>query len=120
MILAEVTFDFSRIDSYAIITAVVGYIVVFTALVLLYLTYQNLPRIINLKIRQRLRREGKYQHANKELNIPAEVSAAIAMAIFLHLDEQHDYESNVVTIKKVSKKYSPWSSNLYGLNTYKK
>ncbi len=42
-----------------------------------------------------------------------EVSAAIAMALFLHFGEMHDVESGVVTIKRVSKIYSPWSSKLY-------
>lgn len=41
-------------------------------------------------------------------NISKEVLAAIAMAIY---DEQnqHDIESNVLTIKHVSRDYSPWS-----------
>ncbi|HRZ77979.1 MAG TPA: hypothetical protein P5248_11465, partial [Bacteroidales bacterium] len=69
---------------------------------------------------QRLRRAGKHHQAEKDLNIPAEVSAAIAMALHLHFNAQHDLESNVVTIKRVSKRYSPWSSKIYGLNTYKK
>lgn len=120
MILAEVTFDLSNIDPFAIITAVVGYIVVFTALLLLYFIYKNLPLITNMKIRQRLRREGKHQHAEEGLSITGEESAAIAMAIYMHFEKAHDEESNVVTIKKVSKRYSPWSSKLYGLNTYRK
>jgi len=42
-----------------------------------------------------------------------EVSAAVAMALYLHFGEMHDVESGVVTIKRISKLYSPWSSKLY-------
>ncbi|MFT3993187.1 MAG: hypothetical protein QM660_02680 [Dysgonomonas sp.] len=41
-------------------------------------------------------------------NIPTEVLAAIAMAIY-DIQNQHDVESNVLTIKNVSKDYLPWA-----------
>lgn len=40
--------------------------------------------------------------------IPKEVLAAIAMAIY-DMQHQHDVESNVLTIKHVSKDYLPWT-----------
>ncbi|MFT4073447.1 MAG: hypothetical protein QM654_16170 [Dysgonamonadaceae bacterium] len=43
-----------------------------------------------------------------DTNIPSEVLAAIAMAIFDDQD-QHDVESNVLTIKRVSQDYLPWA-----------
>ncbi len=50
---------------------------------------------------------------------PAETTddenAAIAMALYLCLDEIHDEESNVITIRRVSRIYSPWSSKLYSM-----
>lgn len=51
--------------------------------------------------------------------VPAEstgdINAAIAMALYLCLDEIHDEESNVITIRRVSRTYSPWSSKLYSM-----
>ncbi|WP_185155781.1 hypothetical protein [Dysgonomonas sp. 521] len=41
-------------------------------------------------------------------NIPKEVLAVIAMAIY-DVQHQHDVESNVLTIKHVSKDYLPWA-----------
>lgn len=41
-------------------------------------------------------------------NIPTEVLAAIAMAIY-DIQNQHDVESNVLTIRNVSKDYLPWA-----------
>ena len=40
--------------------------------------------------------------------------AAIAMALHDHLDA-HDTEITVLTIDKVKRAYSPWSSKIYGL-----
>lgn len=41
-------------------------------------------------------------------NIPTEVLAAIAMAIY-DVQHQHDAESNILTIKHVSQEYLPWT-----------
>lgn len=41
---------------------------------------------------------------------------AIAMALHLFYDEVHDNESNVITIKRIERRYSPWSSKIYGIN----
>jgi glutaconyl-CoA/methylmalonyl-CoA decarboxylase subunit delta len=78
-----------------------------------------MPKVINMNIRQKLRRQGKHKEAEVEsLEITGEVNAAISVALHLYFNEMHDEESNVMTIKKVSKRYSPWSSKIYGLNTY--
>lgn len=52
-----------------------------------------------------------------EGHLSANDSAAIAMAIHLYyFAEVHDVENAVVTIKQVQRRYSPWSSKIYGLN----
>jgi len=49
-----------------------------------------------------------------------EENAAIAAALYLFFSELHDEEKYVMTIRKVSKTYSPWSSKIYGIwNTMK-
>ena len=40
--------------------------------------------------------------------------AAIAMALYEHLNA-HDKEDTILTINKVKKAYSPWSSKIYTL-----
>jgi hypothetical protein len=42
--------------------------------------------------------------------------AAISMALHLFINEMHDEESNVITIKRIERRYSPWNSKIYGLN----
>jgi glutaconyl-CoA/methylmalonyl-CoA decarboxylase subunit delta len=44
-----------------------------------------------------------------------EVAAAISLALSLYMQDVHDYERAVVTIQKVMRPYSPWSSKIYGL-----
>lgn len=44
-----------------------------------------------------------------------EIAAVIAMAIDMHVRDIHDYEKTVLTIQKVMRPYSPWSSKIYGL-----
>lgn len=51
--------------------------------------------------------------ANPEL-IPDDHSAAIAMALYLYAD-LHDQESNILTIERVSRLYSPWCSKYYNM-----
>jgi hypothetical protein len=44
-----------------------------------------------------------------------ETVAAIGLGIELYLADIHDYEKTIMTIKKVVRPYSPWSSKIYGL-----
>lgn len=48
--------------------------------------------------------------------IPALHATAIATALHMFYGGLHDVEPNVITIKKVERKYSPWSSKIYGFN----
>lgn len=49
-----------------------------------------------------------------------EVEAAIGLALHLYLEEQKGIEDFKLTIQKVIKPYSPWSSKIYGLNKFPK
>ena len=44
----------------------------------------------------------------------AGIAAAISVAIHMYLDERHDKENAILTIKQARKLYSPWSSKIYG------
>ncbi|MDT8393143.1 MAG: OadG family protein [Bacteroidales bacterium] len=113
-----ISFDLSALFPEGIIIAMVGYITVFLALVVLFTVFTYLSKTLNYRARLRLRREGQHQAAvEKQLFIPGDVSAAISMALYLYY-ELHDEESNVITIKRVSKTYSPWSSKIYNLRDF--
>ncbi|MCF8381649.1 MAG: OadG family protein [Bacteroidales bacterium] len=98
-----------------IIIAVVGYATVFIALSTLYGIFKFLPKIIYLKIRRRNPGKGKSQGVTDEKEISGDETAAIALALHLLLSEKHDEESGVLTIKSISRAYSPWSSKIYAV-----
>lgn len=105
--------NWSLIFEDGLVITIVGYVIVFLALVLLYFTFSSLAKLVNYQARRRLIRQGKTKQATEgELMIGGDVSAAIAMALYMHLG-LHDEEPNVLTIKRVSKTYSPWSSKIY-------
>ena len=51
----------------------------------------------------------------KKVDINEEVAAVIAYALHLYQQEIHDYDNMILTIQKVVRPYSPWSSKIYGL-----
>lgn len=109
---------FMKIDPYGIGMTVIGYSVVFIALLLFYVIFYNLSKVLALNIKRILRKEGKSEEANKVEEISGEVNAAIAYAIYLYFNELHDKENPVITISRISKAYSPWSSKIYSLRKY--
>jgi len=117
VLLANISFDPSKITAQEVVIAVVGYVIVFLVLLSLFYIFNNLKKIINLNIKNKLRREGK-DHALKEgdhLHVSGDESAAISMAMFLYFNQFHDEEDHIITIKRSSKQYSPWSSKIYGI-----
>ncbi len=109
--------NFPALFDEGVIIAITGYVIVFVALVLLYYFFSGLTKLLTWQIKNSLIKRGKLPPIKKDedLHIPGEVAAAIATAIYLCRD-LHDDESNVLTIKKISKSYSPWSSKIYGIS----
>ena len=107
-------------DTSNITIAIVGYVIVFAALVFLYLVFASIPKLI--KLRHTILQKRKKCKDNEECIdefpefITGQENAAIATAIYLFLNELHDEENAVMTIKRIRKVYSPWSSKLHGMN----
>ena len=99
--------------------AITGYVIVFAALVMLYFFFSLLSKVLTKNQKRKLTKSGNTITDEKELHISGEVTAAISTAIFLTL-ELHDEESDVITIKRISKVYSPWNSRLYGMRFFRR
>ncbi len=106
---------FVKLDPYGIGMAVIAMSVVFSALILLYLVFKNTRRLYTLNVKKLFTREKAMKELNELHDISGEVNAAISMALYLYHSELHDVEETVLTIKKVARTYSPWSSKIYGL-----
>lgn len=105
---------------FGIMVSIVGYLIVLSALAFLVGVYSLLPKLLDLYTKAKLRRQGKNCAEKDTLAITGEESAAIATAIHHILSEHHDLESGTITIKKISKRYSPWSSKIYSMNNYQR
>ena len=117
-ILIAATINPDAVDSFAGIVVVVGVGIVFLSLLIIYLFFRyGLTYILNFRLRHLARKQGLDPVAveSSQTNLSGEVNAAIGMALYLYQNELHDEESGVITIKRVSKTYSPWSSKLYSM-----
>ncbi len=107
--------------SEGIVIAFTGYFIVFLALLSLYYIFRLLSKVLTMNIRRKLARSGKLHTIpnGQDVHISGETATAIAMAIYLN-HELHDKESDVLTIKKISKTYSPWNSKIYGMRYFRR
>ncbi|MFI3299430.1 MAG: OadG family transporter subunit [Rikenellaceae bacterium] len=94
--------------------------VVFSALIMLYFVFNFVGKVY--------KRSAARKNAAKEVAVKSpvattggskvisgEVVAAISVALRLYEEDLHDNESNVITINKVARAYSPWSSKIYSI-----
>lgn len=97
--------------------AVMAMCIMFTALLVLAICFYIINKIGASISRSRkikaLAENDEVEEHHKEQD-SGEVIAAIAAALAEHLDA-HDRENTVLTINKVRRAYSPWSSKIYGL-----
>jgi len=97
-----------------LLNSAVGIIVVFIALIILVLLFDLLQIVIMRGTKKRMVKAGKKEE--EIIDIAANDIAAISMALHLYLSDIHDEESNIITIKQIERRYSPWNSKIYGLN----
>ncbi|MBN1768722.1 MAG: OadG family protein [Prolixibacteraceae bacterium] len=109
-----------EVSSQTWIITLVGWSVVFVALFLLIFIFNNIPKLLKMNFkREKTAKPQKVQTETAgDKYISGDETAAIAMAIHMFFEEQHDEESNIITIKRIERRYSPWSSKIYGLRNF--
>lgn len=116
-ILTEINISISNISSTSLVIVFVGYVICFLALLSLQLIFERLPLIIHLDVKKLFKSNEKNKPNIEQITpkdaITGEEIAAISAALHLFLNDLHDEESRVVTIQKISRQYSPWSSKIY-------
>lgn len=113
-VISENSKTFSSIDPMGIGMTAIGMAVVFISLLLLYLLFLNISKVLAGKKGSTQKHENK-PGTIKTAGMPGDVNAAIALALHLYTKQIHDNESMVLTMNKVGRTYSPWSSKIYGL-----
>jgi glutaconyl-CoA/methylmalonyl-CoA decarboxylase subunit delta len=107
---------FGEMDPYGIMMTFIAMSVVFTALILLYLTFKYVSRLYSIDVKSRRKKSKTDKNDSIAFeDIPSDINVAIAMALHLYMSELHDKENTKITIKNMAKSYSPWSSKIYGL-----
>lgn len=111
---------FAEHDSVGIGMSVTAMSVVFCGLILLYISFKLVGKAsVSLNKRNAMKAKGitdKQEAKEKKLGeAPGEVFAAIAMAMHEMQNDVHDVEETVLTISRVKRSYSPWSSKIYTL-----
>ncbi|MBR6091189.1 MAG: OadG family protein [Bacteroidales bacterium] len=96
-----------------------GFLIVIMALVVLFCIFTGFSKLVN----HDFKKTKKEKKANVAPNtstaagwkVDEDLAVVIGLALALSKDV-HDEESGFVTIKRVERRYSPWSSKIYGLN----
>lgn len=110
---------FSTQDENGFALTVMAMGIVFSALLLLCVCFYIISKIgARVSKHNKAKAQGaKLKELPKESHPEhdsGEEIAAIVMALHEHLDT-HDRENTILTINKVKRAYSPWSSKIYGL-----
>lgn len=114
----EAVLKFKENDPTGVGMAITAMMVVFFALIVLYVVFKNIGNIaMSISKRNALKaQKGTIVEKPTDLGTESgEVFAAIAMALHEYNNEAHDLENTVLTINRVTRNYSPWNSKIYGL-----
>ena len=111
---------FEEHDSNGIGMSISAMSVVFCGLILLFIAFKIVGKAsVSLSKRNAMKAKGitdKQEAKEKKLGeAPGEIFAAIAMAMHEMQSDVHDVEDTVLTIPRVKRSYSPWSSKIYTL-----
>jgi len=108
--------NISNIGIGALPAAILGIVIVFLALFLIFLIFSAITKVLESRTKKRMKINGQEMVGNQAPHqISSGVDAAISAALFLYLGDLHDEENTIMTIKKVSRTYSPWSSKIYSV-----
>ncbi len=112
--------NFEQHDSVGIGMSVTAMLVVFVGLILLYISFKFIGKAsVRLRTTRAMKAKGitDREEAKEKMlgHAPGEVYAAISMALHEMQSDVHDVEETVLTITRVKRSYSPWSSKIYTL-----
>lgn len=107
--------NFKRNDAVGIAMTITAMAVVFMGLFLLFVIFKQIGKLSISASKRNVRKSGATTTAADAGQESGEIFAAIATALYEMSDDNHDIENTVLTIHKVTRNYSPWSSKIYNL-----
>lgn len=117
LIIAQGNTEFFKThDTSGIVATIISMLVVFSSLIVAYLIFKSIGKAAVKMVKKKSVSAGaSHEEAEASIDIPGDVYAAIAMALHQHANSFHDEESTVITIDRVRRRYSPWSSKIHTL-----
>ncbi|MDD2278596.1 MAG: OadG family protein [Bacteroidales bacterium] len=108
---------FVKQDPYGVVMAVISMVTVLLVLAIAAFAFQNIDTVIQFWGKLFTKKAKTQEEANTQEKTMSsgEDIAAIALAMYLYKNELHDNESLTLTMNKISRTYSPWSSKIYGI-----
>lgn len=110
--------NFQKNDSWGIGMTITAMAVVFLGLIILYLVFKQIGNAAISASKRNAQKAAAAEGTKVSENAgeeSGEIFAAIATALYGMNDDNHDIENTVLTIRKVQRRYSPWSSKIYTL-----
>ncbi len=106
-------------DSTGGAITIIAMSIVLICLIVLSILFLGFGKVSSMLLsRQKRKAITTNPHTNEEDHADldsGEVIAAIAAALSEHFDRKHDIEDTILTIRRMRKAYSPWSSKIYNL-----
>ena len=108
--------NFQKNDPLGVGMTATAMAVVFLGLILLYAAFKYVGKTaIRMSIKRAEKSGVEHVHPKDQDIDEGAVFAAIATALYEIDEDVHDLENTVLTINKVTRRYSPWSSKIYGM-----
>jgi Na+-transporting methylmalonyl-CoA/oxaloacetate decarboxylase gamma subunit len=93
--------------------AILGVSIVFASLATMYLCMSIFVRLLERTKSRKLKPDKK--SPEDDHRITGEVVTAIALALQMSREEFHDMEETIITMQRITRPYSPWSSKIHGI-----
>ena len=94
-----------------------GFCIVICALIILFLIFKEFSKLINQDFKKKKEVKNETPKTSTAAGWKVDDDLAVVIGLALSLSQEvHDIESDEVTITRVERRYSPWSSKIYGLN----
>ena len=99
-----------------LLMALIGFMLVFFVLVLLIYVMKAMGwAFTHQKRAAKVAEKGAAAATEHDAMSDQEIAAAIITALKLYKSDLHDQESEMLTINRIARAYSPWSSKIHGL-----
>jgi hypothetical protein len=109
--------EFVKLDPYGLGMTAIAMLVVISVLAFAAIVFQNIDNLIHFITKLLTKKASTSAEPIKveKLSATNDEILAIALALHLYKSDLHDNESLTLTMNKISRTYSPWSSKIYGI-----